>query len=191
MPRNRLDRAPIVYPASFDLGAYRRIIVEVGPGRGDFLFYLSEKNPDAAVVGIEIKPRRADKIMRRVERLGLKNILVIEQDARMAIRSFFERSSCDEIHINFPDPWPKRRHARHRAVSESFLADCQAALKPGGAIFFATDDEEYASAVRKTAEKVDGIAACEPDQVKFPTFFLQKWQAMGRTISYQKYVKVT
>ena len=30
-------------------------LLEIGPGRGDFLFHLAEQNPLAAVVGVEIK----------------------------------------------------------------------------------------------------------------------------------------
>ena len=74
-----------IYPASCHPVDGKRLIVEVGPGRGDFLFHLAEKNPEAVIVGIEIKAKRVDKLIRRIERRGLKNVRIIQDDARDAL----------------------------------------------------------------------------------------------------------
>jgi tRNA (guanine-N7-)-methyltransferase len=43
----------------------------------------------------------------------------------------------------FPDPWPKRRHAPRRLVSERFLVSLHRALAANGTVRIATDDTEY------------------------------------------------
>lgn len=182
-----------IYPASCPLVDGKRLIVEVGPGRGDFLFHLAEKNPESVIVGIEIKAKRVDKLIRRIEHRGLKNVRIIQADARDALLSFFAKSSIDEIHILFPDPWPKRRHEKNRAVSETFLRDCLAALKPDGVINFVTDHAAYAEAAAAVFATIDGFESCYAERIstksdnEFPTFFAQKWLSMGRKISYQRY----
>lgn len=188
-----LIHTPFVYPAPFTPCQGQRIIVEVGPGRGDFLFHLARTNSQAKVVGIEIKRKRTDKLIRRIERFGFSNICLIQDDARQALPRFFPDGTVDEIHFNFPDPWPKKRHTKHRAVTRAFLEDCSRALKPGGTISIATDHEPYASEIAQSASQVAGLISCYPELIEvntpqaYPTFFALKWQSQGRRITYQKY----
>jgi len=200
-------KMPIVYPAggigggrfSFSHGdhANRRsvppIFVEVGPGRGDFLFHLAEANPDKSVVGIEIKRKRVDKLISRIETRGLKNITIIQDDARCALPRFFGENSVDAIYVNFPDPWPKRRHEKNRVLSRDFLEDCCKVLKFYGNLNVTTDFQPYAETVANEVEAIPLLETCFPEVVKnrsddaYPTLFAKKWVNMGRTIYYQKY----
>ena len=190
------EKSMLVYPASA-LPFTGRLVVEVGPGRGDFLFHLAEANPGATIIGIEIKPRRVEKLISRTEKRGLQNIRLILADARAALPHFFAEGSVDEIHVNFPDPWPKRRHEKNRAVGDAFLNDCLRALRTGGEIHFITDEKAYAESVAKRFRAIPGFESCydpailteRPDA--FPTFFAQKWIALGRTIHYQLYRRVS
>jgi tRNA (guanine-N7-)-methyltransferase len=43
----------------------------------------------------------------------------------------------------FPDPWPKRRHAPRRLVTEDFLRSLHRALVPHGTVRIATDESDY------------------------------------------------
>ncbi len=205
LPAGEISRTPFVYPAaggghfscSPDPHAKMRsvppIIVEVGPGRGDFLFHLAETNPDKSVVGIEIKRKRVDKLISRVESRGLKNITVIQDDARCALPRFFGENSVDAIYVNFPDPWPKRRHEKNRVLSRDFLEDCCHVLKFYGNLNFTTDHKPYAEAVADEIGAIALLETCYPEVMTnrsddaYPTFFANKWINMGRTIYYQKY----
>ena len=188
-----LARTPFVYPALHAPCHGQRIIVEVGPGRGDFLFHLARTNPQAMVVGVELKRKRTDKLIRRIERFGFTNICLIQDDARLALPRFFSDGTVDEIHFNFPDPWPKKCHAKKRAVNRIFLEECSRVLKPGGTISIATDHETYASQMAQCASQVPGLESCHPEAVTentpqaYPTFFAMKWQRGGRRIIYQNY----
>ena len=44
------------------------------------------------------------------------------------------------IFLNFSDPWPKRRHAKRRLTSDSFLNQYFRILKKGAKLIFKTDN---------------------------------------------------
>ena len=189
------QRAAFVYPSEPIQTEGERLIVEVGPGRGDFLFHLAESNPEAQVVGIEIKGKRVDKLIKRIERRGLGNVQIIQGDARDSLPRHFDDGTVDEVHIQFPDPWPKKRHTKHRPINDEFLTDCVRALKPAGTISFITDHLPYAEIAAELFVRTEGLEGYYRNTIEteipdaFPTFFSEKWKSEGRRIYYQKYRK--
>lgn len=193
-------RMPFVYPATISLQEQQSLILDIGPGRGDFLFHLTREHPDQLVVGIEIKSKRTDKLIQRIELQQLTNAVIIQDDAREALPRFITDGQVATIHINFPDPWPKRSHTKNRLMRSGFIAEICRVLAPGGALFFTTDVEWYAAAVAKEIAHVGAtrgspLQSCYPEGITtsspeaFPTYFSQKWQREGRTIFYQKFLK--
>ena len=51
--------------------------------------------------------------------------------------------SAAALHVYFPDPWPKKKHRRHRLINEHFPALALAALAPDGVVYLRTDDTDY------------------------------------------------
>ncbi len=49
--------------------------------------------------------------------------------------------SVSEIWITFPDPYPRKKQAKHRLTSPRFLAEYQRILGPGDVIHLKTDDQ--------------------------------------------------
>lgn len=182
------------YPAA-PIHANTATIVEVGPGRGDFLFHTAKQNPQSLICAIELDPGRFDKLMRRRERFETPNVWLLQGDARIVLPQVFS-NGVDIIHIHFPDPWPKRRHAKNRLMQAPFVMACFAALKPGGYMYFTTDHRPYAEAVEALLSEFptqfesvyQPVIRHESDE-SFPTFFYQMWIAQGRQICYQKYRK--
>jgi len=52
-------------------------------------------------------------------------------------------SSAEALHIYFPDPWPKRRHHKHRLINERFPLLAFQVLADGGTVYLRTDDDAY------------------------------------------------
>lgn len=189
-------REPLIcYPAIPNAPA-DHVIVEVGPGRGDFLTHLSQENPKALVCGIELMHERFEKLMRRRERLDLQNIWLVQGDARRALPELFPHN-VDAIHIHFPDPWPKRKHHKNRLIQIPFLQACVQALKPGGLFYFTTDHSDYAewtadliATVAELKSVYHPVIHTESEDI-FPSYFFQKWVKAGRSIYYQKYRRFT
>ena len=117
--------------------------VEIGSGKGSFLVAESELRPDTLFVGIE-RARRywlyaADRLRRR-ER---PNARIVRGDAREVLEAMPE-GSVSGLHMYFPDPWPKRRHAHRRLlIQPEFLAACERVLAAGAPLRVVTDDPGY------------------------------------------------
>ena len=152
-PTAHRDRASIeFYPLKPD--PFMADVLEIGPGRGDFLLSQAENSPEQRFVAIELGKRRYFKLIRRIERRALKNASLICGDARLVLPRFVPDASIGAIVVLFPDPWPKRRHAFHRLLQPPFLLELARALKPGGNLFLRSDVEEYVLWVKGHAEKM-------------------------------------
>ena len=73
--------------------------LEIGPGRGDFLFWLAAENPDKTVTAIEYKRKRFDKLVRRREAKDSKNVELYYGDAKIVIPQLFNEETFDKIFI--------------------------------------------------------------------------------------------
>ena len=51
--------------------------------------------------------------------------------------------SASALHIYFPDPWPKKKHRRHRLINEQFSRARPRRAAPGGTVYLRTDDADY------------------------------------------------
>jgi tRNA (guanine-N7-)-methyltransferase len=166
-------------------------ILEIGPGRGDLLLSLAQNMPATRFVAIELGKKRYWKLIPRIEKLGLENILLIKGDARVALPRHFEDGTFHRIYVLFPDPWPKKRHEPNRLMQPEFMSLLAAKLMKGGELFFATDVQIYVQWVQEnvsevaTLERVAGPSTDRPQIAEYmPTYFEQKWRADDRDIYY-------
>lgn len=125
-------------------GARRPLIVELGFGYGAFLLHLARQHPDANVIGVEIANRCLAHVEARIAREGWPNVRVIHSTAETALHHLFEPASVWQVHINFPDPWFKKRHGHRRLMQRDTLDAMVNRLQPGGELYLATDILEYA-----------------------------------------------
>ncbi|HSA60005.1 MAG TPA: methyltransferase domain-containing protein [bacterium] len=163
-------------------------ILEIGPGRGDFLFHLAEENPLATVVGVEVKPGRCEKLAVRLEKRGLANVELVCMEAQ-AFLPQCANAEFAKIFILFSDPWPKRRHAKNRLFQGKFVAELLRVLEPGGRVYVAHDDPRYVAQIRETFRTFAASFIHKEDGIEFVTFYADKWRKEGRLIwsfSYEK-----
>ncbi len=166
------------------------MLLEIGPGRGDFLFHLASENPTKTVAAIEYNRKRFEKLLRRIEARGLQNVRLHFGDARVVLTQEFQDETFEQIFILFLDPWPKRRHAKHRLFQKPFLKELLRVLKPEGQVFIAHDDPTYVSQIQEAfRESADSFIFSEVG-VQFLTFYADKWQKEGRSISSFSYRKL-
>jgi len=126
--------------------------LEIGTGRGRFLIELASLNPQMDFLGLEYRLKRTNIVARKVRRQKLTNIRLIWTEAKLFLEQSIGPGTLDQIYINFPDPWPKRRHRRRRLLQQSFVDRVSDWLKPGGCLTFATDFTPYADQVVEILE---------------------------------------
>lgn len=124
-------------------------ILEIGFGTGQSLLALAQLQPNHNYIGIETHKPGIGSLFLGMERLGLSNIRVYEEDAVTVLEEAIPAASVDIVQIFFPDPWPKRRHHPRRLIQLSFLEILGRILKPGGQLHIATDWEDYALHIQK------------------------------------------
>ncbi len=117
--------------------------LELGSGDGSFLRDYAALHPERNFVGIERLLGRLRKLDRKGRRVGLRNLRVIRIESSYLLEFLLPPEQVDTLHIYFPDPWPKRKHARHRLIGERFPTLAKRVLKPGGVVYFRTDDVPY------------------------------------------------
>lgn len=123
----------------------KKVYLEIGMGKGDFITELSQLDKDSIFIGVEVSPpvlALAVKKLKRYEsenKVKLDNLYFMSFDA-IDIASIFENGQIEKIYLNFSDPWPKKKQAKRRLTNEKFLAEYKKVLKENGRIEFKTDN---------------------------------------------------
>ena len=117
----------------------RRTELEIGFGNGEYTVKHARRAPDVLLWGIELSPACVLRCARRAA--GLNNLRLIRTDARRMMKELFRDEALDRVYMNFPCPWPKRRHAHRRVTARDFTDSLAAVLRLGGVFELLTDDE--------------------------------------------------
>jgi tRNA (guanine-N7-)-methyltransferase len=121
--------------------------LEIGPGRGWFLVERAAAEPQAALVGLEVRRKWATIVDGRLRKRGLGGrARVFAEDARQALPRVAPGRSVRRVFVHFPDPWWKKRHAKRLVVRDDFLEQAARLLEVGGELFVQTDVAERADA---------------------------------------------
>jgi len=176
---------PVDWVAAF--GREAPLHLEVGFGDGRYTAARAHAAPDHDHVGLEVSGTSVLRALRRLRREGIGNVRILKAPAEIAVRQLFAPASLDSITVNFPDPWPKERHVRHRLLRVSFFRLASTRLRPGGEIRLASDHLDYVEFAREEAAR-SGVASrierSAPPEV-FETKYALKWRAQGKPLHYQ------
>ena len=115
------------------------LYLELGCGKGRFTAETAAQNPDTLLVAVEKVPDAMVVAMERAVANGLHNVKFVDRDV-VLLPELFAPGEVDRIYLNFCDPWPKSRDAKHRLTAPGFLRLYADVLAPGGAICFKTDN---------------------------------------------------
>jgi tRNA (guanine-N7-)-methyltransferase len=116
---------------------------EIGFGAGEHLAAQAENHPDIGAIGAEIFENGIASLLRHRDERGLTNIRILTQDAREFLPRLSD-GSLKRVYLLYPDPWPKRRHAKRRFISQRTLDDLARLIPAGGEFRVATDHPVYA-----------------------------------------------
>jgi tRNA (guanine-N7-)-methyltransferase len=121
----------------------QRLEVELGCGDASFLADYAQRHPDRNFIGIERLLGRIRKLDRKGRRSGLTNLRGVQIESSYFLQYLLPRHSASVLHVYFPDPWPKKKHHKHRLINESFPRLAGESLAPGGVVYLRTDDQDY------------------------------------------------
>lgn len=165
-----------------EFGNRNRVILEIGSGKGRFLLTEAIEHPEQNYIGVEMALQYFRIIRDRLERRNLPNAKVINYDAKAVVSRMFADASVSEIHIYFPDPWPKKKTKKRRFVQDDVLQHLSRILEPAGTGLFVTDHRGYFEDAVPVFERWFEVEAGEVTETEPRTNYETKYREEGRPI---------
>jgi tRNA (guanine-N7-)-methyltransferase len=119
-------------------------VLELGCGWGEFALEWINRFPEHEYIAMEVKADRIKKILKKIDKKNIKNLKIIPINFQWFFEEIMPENSFNFVIINFPDPWPKRRHWKHRLIQKPFLEVLYRILRNHGMVYIATDYGPYA-----------------------------------------------
>ncbi len=172
------------------------IEVEYCSGNGHWIIEKARREPHRNFIAIERRFERVRCIWSKRENQHLTNLLILCGEGYAATKEYFPSESISQIYVNFPDPWPKNRHAKNRLLDLKFAHELHRVLKESGRFILATDDLKYALSGSKEMLSQGGFEPITPyphyitDPEGYGSSLFEKlWRSKGRTIYHIEFAK--
>lgn len=173
------------------------IFIEYCSGNGQWIIEKAKKNPNINWIAVEMKYERARKIWLKMHNENISNLLVIYGMAEPFTKYYIEESVISEVFINFPDPWPKSKHAKHRLFTSEFLSNVSDIVKKEGKATFATDDKDTSYRMIEAAHSSEKWLSTlqKPYYVNEfneygSSYFDTLWRSKNREIRYMQFSNI-
>ena len=184
MPQRILNASQMNWPADWPAIFNRKasLIMELGFGNGLFLVDLAAKKSESNVIGVEISWHSIKRCLRQIDKHNQENIRVIYGNGLLALWALFRPETIDRLYINFPDPWPKKKHHHRRMINDRFLSLLASRMPAGGRLDIATDHKEYAAWISAHLDQSRYFKSRAPATVvtDLPGRFQTKYEAKAR-----------
>lgn len=173
-------------------------ILELGAGWGEFGASYLRHNPDWDYIAFEIKPDRIKSIIKKTSKIEGTHVKIIPVNLNWFLAEILPINSWDLIVINFPDPWPKKRHFKHRLIQSGFAHKLRPLLRAQGNIWIATDYGPYARKIlkefRRSKEFKSAFIHADHQRERPPNFFPTKFEriqiSQGKRPYYMHWVAI-
>ncbi|MCE5293824.1 MAG: tRNA (guanosine(46)-N7)-methyltransferase TrmB [Chlamydiales bacterium] len=173
------------------------IKVEYCSGNGSWIAEKAAQDPNSNWLAVEKQFERARIIWTRAKNANLTNLRVAFAEGVELTQRFFPAASVSEIFVNFPDPWPKRRHAKHRVIRPEFVNQLARIIPSGGFATLVTDNEEYSEIMIQEMLANPLFSSVHPfpyfiaiDESYGTSFFDSLFRKQAKTIRLHKFVRV-
>lgn len=160
------------------------VVLEIGSGYGESAIAYALERPDHGIIAAEVHVPGVAAMMVKAHDAGIDNLRTHRGDAIEYLIQCISTDQLEAVHLFFPDPWPKVKHAKRRFVQQDTLDLVLDRLRPGGHLLIATDHAQYSEHVRRELGKHPGLAWAEGERPAWrpSAGFEDKGTAVGRVI---------
>lgn len=144
------DENPARQPLDLSAHAGKPLWLEIGFGGGEHLVHMAGAYPGIHLFGAEPFVNGIAMLLGRLRHERLANISIHAGDAR-DLFDVMPDGTISRAFLNYPDPWPKKRHHRRRFVTPEYLVPLHRIMAPGAELRIATDIPDY---VRQALQEV-------------------------------------
>ena len=171
--------------------------LEIGSGRGEFIYNKALQNPNVNFFAVDVKEKRIKTIIRRLDENLHKNVKVIKVFIDSETIKKFPKDKIEKIYLLFPDPWPKKKHHRRRIIQSNFIDNLNILLKVNGVLEITTDHQGYAMWIKEHFDERNDFEPIykekylrNPQKNHIITYFEEKKRAEGYIPYYFFYKKI-
>ncbi|NUN63835.1 tRNA (guanosine(46)-N7)-methyltransferase TrmB [Pseudanabaena biceps] len=148
--------------------------LDIGCARGRYILQMSQLKPDWNFLGLEIREPLVDRCNQVRDELELKNLHYIFCNANVSLAGLLPKGSLQEVTVQFPDPWFKRRQQKRRTVQPDLVVTLAELLVPNASVLLQSDVFEVAEDMRQHFEVNDNFvnmagAGSFADESVFPS----------------------
>lgn len=168
--------------------------IEFCTGNGAWIIEKAQAHPERNWIAVELQFERVRKIWSKMHNYGLKNLFIVCGEALTFIKHYVQESTFSSLYVNFPDPWPKEKHAKKRLLAPPFFQELARVAKPDSILTIATDHKDYAFSTIEHLSKMPIWESCyqEPYYVhEYPgygtSYFDELFRSQGLDIRYMEY----
>ncbi|WP_066482370.1 tRNA (guanine(46)-N(7))-methyltransferase TrmB [Candidatus Chlamydia sanziniae] len=176
------------------LGNNVSIACELCSGNGDWVVAQAKQNPETHWIAVEQRFDRVRKIWSKMTNYHIHNLRIVCGTAQTFFRYYVPSTALEHIVVNFPDPWPKSRHHKHRLFQPAFVQEIFRVLQDSAVLALATDHRGYLE------EAIEVIKINLMPVIKTPhyqkiignygeSWFEKLWREKGEEIFYTEFVK--
>jgi len=168
---------------------------EIGFGNGDFLVKKSNLHPERNFFGIDYAIESFRRAKKMIEKVDVPSVKLVCLEAKAAFIVLIPEKSLSHIYLNFPDPWPKKKHFKNRLLDREFFTIAASCSVNKGKIIIATDDNFYRDFI---LEEMAAVHLWESlfqkgwtDELSdhFSTKYEKRWRKEGKEIFYMMFQK--
>ena len=165
------------------LNLKKKLILEIGIGMGENLIYLSKKNKQKKIIGVDPFKNGMVNVSNYCLQNNIKNVYLYPFVFQKFLNRF-KKLRFSIIYILFPDPWPKKKHHKRRIINENFLKQILKILTINGKVFLSTDNFNYFNNIKTILKKLDKIKVKKEKKIlTIKTKYYLKAEKKGNTIN--------
>jgi len=131
------------------------LVIECCCGKAEFLVEEAKKYPQKQFVGIDYAEPVLQRAVKRIYESGVQNIRLFLNDIGDIFTHLADSIELERIYINFPDPWPKKRHWNRRIINGDTLRKIHSRMSIDTELIMVTDHDGYAEWIEACLNSLD------------------------------------
>nr|WP_283761511.1 tRNA (guanosine(46)-N7)-methyltransferase TrmB [Roseofilum halophilum] len=152
-PLSQKFQEPVTIPNWSEIYSHldRPLHLDIGCGRGRFLWQIAQQQLDWNFLGLEIREPLVIEANEWRDRQNLSNLHYLFCNVNISLKDILGSLPENVVHyvsIQFPDPWFKNRHQKRRVVQDELVDFLAQFIIAGGQVFLQSDVEEVALQMR-------------------------------------------
>ena len=116
--------------------------MEIGCGKGQFIFELAQRTPDINYIAVEVNESVISDACKKAQEAGIENVIFMKCGAEI-LTKFIKPASIGRLYLNFSCPLPKKANENRRLTNIRFLEIYKEILTSDAEIHQKTDNMHF------------------------------------------------